>query len=207
MPKGILKKDPASSQHEKANRLKWDEDSLMLTEAQKDSKMKITEPKTPFVHYNMDEEMYDEMEEMTLATPSPTKRNPSPKFDSRNAASSGSEWEEDEDMIPEEAKEKHHHFQKMRAKHYNMKEAFVKPTELEDLDDDEDDANNDNESDEDDDEDQMAQDEETSRNTERCLAQSSRSPTGTLPPVPVVPTNGTSTHSAAPATQPPSSKT
>ncbi|KAJ1971767.1 hypothetical protein H4R35_005070 [Dimargaris xerosporica] len=204
MPKGILKKDPASTPHEKANRLKWDEDSLMLTEAQKDSKMKITEPKTPFVHYNIEDEMYDEMEEMTLATPSPTKRNLSPKFDGRNAASSGSEWEEDEDMTSEEAKEKHQQFMKMRAKHYNMKEAFVKPTDLEDLDEDEDDANNDNESDEDD-EDPMAQDEETSRNTERCQAQSTRLPT--TGPLPAVSTNGTTTHSAAPAAQPPSSKT
>lgn len=33
-------------------RLKWDEDNLMITEAQKDSTMKISEPKTPYIHYN-----------------------------------------------------------------------------------------------------------------------------------------------------------
>ena len=33
-------------------RLKWDEESLMITEAQKDSTMKIDEPKTPFVYYD-----------------------------------------------------------------------------------------------------------------------------------------------------------
>jgi hypothetical protein len=32
--------------------LQWDEENLALTEIQKDSLMKITEPKTPFVRYN-----------------------------------------------------------------------------------------------------------------------------------------------------------
>jgi len=32
--------------------LTWDEENLALTEIQKDSLMKITEPKTPFVRYN-----------------------------------------------------------------------------------------------------------------------------------------------------------
>ena len=32
--------------------LQWDEENLALTEAQKDSHMKITEPKTPYVRYN-----------------------------------------------------------------------------------------------------------------------------------------------------------
>lgn len=34
------------------NRIKWDEDNLMITEQQKSSTMKIDEPKTPFIHYN-----------------------------------------------------------------------------------------------------------------------------------------------------------
>ncbi|KAF8263964.1 hypothetical protein EI94DRAFT_1595037, partial [Lactarius quietus] len=32
--------------------LQWDEANLALTELQKDSQMKITEPKTPYVRYN-----------------------------------------------------------------------------------------------------------------------------------------------------------
>lgn len=32
--------------------LSWDEENLALTEIGKDSLMKITEPKTPFVRYN-----------------------------------------------------------------------------------------------------------------------------------------------------------
>jgi hypothetical protein len=32
--------------------LQWDEENLALTEINKDSLMKITEPKTPYVRYN-----------------------------------------------------------------------------------------------------------------------------------------------------------
>ncbi|THV08223.1 hypothetical protein K435DRAFT_847111 [Dendrothele bispora CBS 962.96] len=49
-PKGILKNAPplpGSGQH-----LQWDEENIALTEIQKDSLMKITEPKTPYVRYN-----------------------------------------------------------------------------------------------------------------------------------------------------------
>ena len=46
--KGILKK----RQKPAKGGIQWDEENLMLTEAQKDSTMKVTEPKTPFLHYN-----------------------------------------------------------------------------------------------------------------------------------------------------------
>ncbi|KAI5993611.1 hypothetical protein EDD15DRAFT_911203 [Pisolithus albus] len=53
-PKGILKNAgpqlPVAQQHS----LQWDEENLALTEVQKDSLMKITEPKTPYVRYNAD---------------------------------------------------------------------------------------------------------------------------------------------------------
>ncbi|KAJ3028155.1 UNVERIFIED_CONTAM: hypothetical protein HDU68_002347 [Siphonaria sp. JEL0065] len=57
--KGILKthnqslSDYNQQSDQSAAKLKWDEDNLMITEAQKNSTMKITEPKTPFIHYNM----------------------------------------------------------------------------------------------------------------------------------------------------------
>ncbi|KAG6841861.1 hypothetical protein C0991_006269 [Blastosporella zonata] len=50
-PKGILKnapQQPGTPSHS----LQWDEENLALTEIQKDSLMKITEPKTPYVRYN-----------------------------------------------------------------------------------------------------------------------------------------------------------
>lgn len=50
-PKGILKNaPPLPGAH--SHSLQWDEENLALTEIQKDSLMKITEPKTPYVRYN-----------------------------------------------------------------------------------------------------------------------------------------------------------
>jgi protein phosphatase inhibitor 2 len=39
--------------------LQWDEENLALTEIQKDSLMKITEPKTPYVRYNAETDEVD----------------------------------------------------------------------------------------------------------------------------------------------------
>ncbi|KAF8607921.1 hypothetical protein BDV93DRAFT_283528 [Ceratobasidium sp. AG-I] len=50
-PKGILK-NALPSPGLNNTRLTWDEENLALTEIQKDSLMKITEPKTPYVRYN-----------------------------------------------------------------------------------------------------------------------------------------------------------
>ena len=45
--------------------LQWDEQNIALTELQKDSQMKITEPKTPYVRYNAE---LDEIEGGTCVT-------------------------------------------------------------------------------------------------------------------------------------------
>ncbi|KAJ7887486.1 hypothetical protein B0H14DRAFT_2695013 [Mycena olivaceomarginata] len=50
-PKGILKNTPQAP-GSGGHSLQWDEENLALTEIQKDSLMKITEPKTPYVRYN-----------------------------------------------------------------------------------------------------------------------------------------------------------
>ncbi|KAJ7044805.1 hypothetical protein C8F04DRAFT_1069577 [Mycena alexandri] len=50
-PKGILK-NTDTPQAPVGHSLQWDEENLALTEIQKDSLMKITEPKTPYVRYN-----------------------------------------------------------------------------------------------------------------------------------------------------------
>jgi hypothetical protein len=42
--------------------LQWDEENLALTEIQKDSLMKITEPKTPFVRYNAELDIVENLE-------------------------------------------------------------------------------------------------------------------------------------------------
>ncbi|KAF9174737.1 hypothetical protein BGX21_004337 [Mortierella sp. AD011] len=70
--KGILKKPMNSGQQPEENtqRLKWDEENLMITEAQKDSTMKIDEPKTPFVHYNFElDKVMDPGESFSLDGP------------------------------------------------------------------------------------------------------------------------------------------
>jgi len=51
-PKGILKNTPQGTGPTGGHSLQWDEENLALTEIQKDSLMKITEPKTPYVRYN-----------------------------------------------------------------------------------------------------------------------------------------------------------
>ncbi|GAA5884245.1 hypothetical protein JCM3774_003590, partial [Rhodotorula dairenensis] len=61
-PRGILKNahhtpssssSPASAHPQPhAGQLAWDEANLSLNDLQKDSTMKITEPKTPYVRYN-----------------------------------------------------------------------------------------------------------------------------------------------------------
>ncbi|KAG8218985.1 hypothetical protein J3R82DRAFT_4728 [Butyriboletus roseoflavus] len=51
-PKGILKNAAPQLAGQQQHSLQWDEANIALTEIQKDSLMKITEPKTPYVRYN-----------------------------------------------------------------------------------------------------------------------------------------------------------
>lgn len=53
--------------------LQWDEENLALTEAQKDSHMKITEPKTPYVRYNAET---DTVEDGAYRPPHPALHTP-----------------------------------------------------------------------------------------------------------------------------------
>ncbi|KAJ1803392.1 hypothetical protein LPJ56_005846, partial [Coemansia sp. RSA 2599] len=66
-PKGILKR--RSDSPEKNTHLRWDEDNIRITEAQKDAKMKVDEPKTPYIRYNpeLDADL-QEMEDLKLAS-------------------------------------------------------------------------------------------------------------------------------------------
>ncbi|OCH95905.1 hypothetical protein OBBRIDRAFT_787751 [Obba rivulosa] len=57
-PKGILKNAPPTTSNPQHS-LQWDEENLALTEAQKDSHMKITEPKTPYVRYNAETDVVE----------------------------------------------------------------------------------------------------------------------------------------------------
>ncbi|KAI9138585.1 hypothetical protein BKA69DRAFT_1090858 [Paraphysoderma sedebokerense] len=51
-PKPILKRSISSC--DKAQRIKWDEDNIQLTGEGRGTRQKITEPKTPYIHYNLD---------------------------------------------------------------------------------------------------------------------------------------------------------
>ncbi|KAF9562207.1 hypothetical protein EC968_005365 [Mortierella alpina] len=173
--KGILKK-AASSQHppeEAAPRLKWDEENLIITEAQKDSTMKIDEPKTPYVHYDHALDRVLDAEEV-FALEGPRKKRaalahtpPVPSYfkglhddeddeededddeEDDNGDRDPDEWldsDEDEEPKRSTAHPDHDKFAKLRAEHYKMKEAVKLGQRVED---DEDDENEDAETDKD----------------------------------------------------------
>jgi len=81
-PKGILKNAPPASGTAAQHSLQWDEENLALTELQKDSQMKITEPKTPYVRYNAElDEVEGEIPGFDLgrsSLPTPPPASPSP---------------------------------------------------------------------------------------------------------------------------------
>ncbi|KAF9951497.1 hypothetical protein BGZ72_007009 [Mortierella alpina] len=163
--KGILKK-AASSQHppeESAPRLKWDEENLIITEAQKDSTMKIDEPKTPYVHYDHELDRVLDAEEV-FALEGPRKKRaalahtpPVPSYfkglhdeddededddddDEDDRDRDPDEWldsEEDEEQETSPAHPDHDKFAKLRAEHYKMKEAVKLGQHLDDDEEDE----------------------------------------------------------------------
>ncbi|KIO27111.1 hypothetical protein M407DRAFT_194534 [Tulasnella calospora MUT 4182] len=60
-PKGILKNAPPLPRGSSDNHLTWDEENLAATEIGKDSLMKITEPKTPYVRYDAETDTVEGM--------------------------------------------------------------------------------------------------------------------------------------------------
>jgi len=57
-PRGILKNAPQGP-NGVGHSLQWDEENIAATEIQKDSLMKITEPKTPYVRYNAETDTFE----------------------------------------------------------------------------------------------------------------------------------------------------
>ncbi|OAD05261.1 hypothetical protein MUCCIDRAFT_141223 [Mucor lusitanicus CBS 277.49] len=55
-----------------AYRLRWDEANLELTESQKDSTMKVDEPKTPYVRYDAESDQVLNLDGKTQCHPSTT---------------------------------------------------------------------------------------------------------------------------------------
>ncbi|KAJ3105251.1 hypothetical protein HDU97_008274 [Phlyctochytrium planicorne] len=125
-------------------RLRWDEDNLMMTEAQKSSTMKITEPKTPFIHYNHETDeilgntgsvpplelstaISSAKGLMSLNSEDSLISSDSERRSTASSVKSTSDWESDEDeTLTEEEKAKRAKFAKLRSQHYNMKAALQK---------------------------------------------------------------------------------
>ncbi|KAI0468080.1 hypothetical protein F4859DRAFT_224148 [Xylaria cf. heliscus] len=140
-----------------SQRLQWDEANLYLTEQERTSTMKITEPKTPYArHYEPSEDEDDEMADgdqipgFSLGEPEeevpesefalgrkPTKvhvndDDATPNHDAENEFAG---------MTPEE-REKHRKFEQLRKMHYRMGDVariLGHPEEIDDLEDDNDD--------------------------------------------------------------------
>ncbi|KAJ2779720.1 hypothetical protein H4R18_003860 [Coemansia javaensis] len=138
-PKGILKKATDAPAHSETARLRWDEENLKLTEEQKDSRMKVLEPPTPYIRYRTEEEAdwQEEMEVLRLASRSSSAAS-SPR---RTQVVAPSGWESDEDhgmaggagaggdgtdmeeVEPESAKTEQ--FRRLRKLHYHLEGRFV----------------------------------------------------------------------------------
>ncbi|KAF8507836.1 hypothetical protein BU17DRAFT_78040 [Hysterangium stoloniferum] len=81
-PRGILKNAPpqgsgANTPNATPAHLTWDEANLLETEVQKDSLMKITEPKTPFVRYDPETDTVEGMSEIPPFSLDSRSRSPS----------------------------------------------------------------------------------------------------------------------------------
>jgi len=135
-PRGILKrKDPPlstpSGRTDSAdNRLKWDEDNLLLNESQRDATMKIDEPKTPFVHHPPSDSDED-IPELTIVPAEPSISFSSAQVVKLNDPEEivhslpEDDWDMDEDNNKKTDLE-HKNFLSKRHEHYNMKEALKK---------------------------------------------------------------------------------
>lgn len=140
-------------QDPESQRLKWDEANLYLTEQERSSTMKITEPKTPYAqHYDPAEDPSDDDADMQgVGLAGKTRRRPGMEDDipvmslgepeeavpesesgkekqlkvhvDENSAADGGHHGEEAELVglsPEE-REKHHRFELLRKKHYEMK--------------------------------------------------------------------------------------
>ncbi|KAG0315483.1 hypothetical protein BGZ97_008187 [Linnemannia gamsii] len=140
--------------------LKWDEENLIITEAQKDSTMKIDEPKTPFVHYDHELDRVLDADEVFRLN-GPRKKQaalahtpPVPSYfkglpdededddeddDDREPNDEPEEWQSSDEDEQENKTDDHDKFARLRAQHYNMREAVKLGHALSQDDDDDDD--------------------------------------------------------------------
>ncbi|KAI2633994.1 hypothetical protein GGS21DRAFT_519491 [Xylaria nigripes] len=135
-----------------SQRLQWDEANLYLTEQERTSTMKITEPKTPYArHYepseDEDDEMVDPIPGLSLGEPEEdipedfsSRKQSKVHVNDKDATPQHDAENEYFGMTPEE-QEKHRKFEELRKKHYEMKGVarfLGHPEELDELEDDND---------------------------------------------------------------------
>ncbi|KAJ1952508.1 hypothetical protein EC988_003517 [Linderina pennispora] len=125
-PKGILKK-PHEAPDKEAH-LRWDEDNLRITEAQKDAKMKVLEPKTPYIHYNpeLDADL-QEMEDLKLCSDASSRSSSVASSPKHAVVAPPPDWvsESEDEAEDEEAKARHERFQQLRKRHYHLEGKYV----------------------------------------------------------------------------------
>ena len=107
-PKSILKRTARPKKG-----IVWDEASLEITEAGKDSVMKITEPKTPFITYNPDS---DSISGVSYGMPPLELEVTGNQLDDLADRLNMKEWESDDDIHPKKQR-----FEDTRAQHYDMR--------------------------------------------------------------------------------------
>jgi len=152
MSKGILKKPKDIPKPENTG-IQWDEANLMLNESEKVPRMKVDEPKTPFVYYDSDGDDVQGMRshDQGLLPPSELQKALSKAimeidvepFNQKQAIEEPY-IEEEEEELTEEQKKKHAEFKKNRSKHYDMGNALKRGKQLietEDEDEEDDDEN------------------------------------------------------------------
>ncbi|OLY83914.1 Protein phosphatase inhibitor 2 [Smittium mucronatum] len=101
--KGILKK---ANNKPKSAMLKWDEENLRITELQKDSQMKITEPKTPYIHYDMDQDTsLQDLDDLQLSPRSSSRASSISSSPKKTSFAVADDWDSADEQMQEQQQE------------------------------------------------------------------------------------------------------
>nr|KAJ3422194.1 hypothetical protein HK105_000770 [Polyrhizophydium stewartii] len=123
--RGILKR---RSQTATKRGIVWDEDNLMITEAQKSSTMKITEPKTPFIRYDSSTDQLlgsTAMEISRMRSDTELSESLPSELEERMHVSDAREWQSDTDGDDRDDAEG-----RSSLTHYNMRDVLQRGREL-----------------------------------------------------------------------------
>ncbi|OMJ24518.1 Protein phosphatase inhibitor 2 [Smittium culicis] len=122
--KGILKK--SNMKNAKPIQLKWDEENLRITELQKDSTMKIDEPKTPYIHYNIeDDASLQDLDDLQLSPRSSSRTSSVTSSPKKAKFAVKEEWDSDEEEKDDNEEDKATRFAKLRSLHYQNEGVYV----------------------------------------------------------------------------------